>query len=94
MEEKSHSGKYIISPNGNLVANFTGNRLFIYQIEEPNKKLFWDTKDTIQEVSWSNDSNKIAVVVTNYKDGEIFTFAFDKLVILKVDLKGKQGATL
>jgi hypothetical protein len=71
-----------VSPNWQYVARLGPGSVTIWSRKDNRKIFSWITKSRVQELSWSPDSNWIAIVVTKYKDKYQDIFLSDELVIL------------
>ena len=96
MGTKEAACKGVISPDGKKIVGLkfdrnsneeyeNGNELLLAEIGNPWMKTLLKTKNKIYDIAWSDDSERIAVVVSHDKsNSEIHDF--DELVVMKVDL--------
>jgi len=72
-----------ISPNGHYLARLETGSVTISSRKDNRRTFSWDTEGRVQELSWSPDSKRIAIVVTKYKDKYQDIFQSDQLIVLR-----------
>ena len=73
----------LISPNGHYLARLGAGSVTISSRKDSRMTFSWVTECRVQELSWSPDSKRIAIVVTKYKDKYQDIFLSDQLVVLE-----------
>jgi hypothetical protein len=78
------SANSLISPDATLAFTVNEQKAEVREIKSGSVVSEFDVAGTFQSAAWSEDSDRIALVVTYFKDDDQFVFAFDKLIVLSL----------
>ncbi len=82
-ESAGTEGPGFVSPNGEYVAHVKGNGMTISSRRATGEPYSWKADGRVQDVVWSPDSRRIALVITTYADESRIMFLSDHLVVLE-----------